>query len=130
MDLDVNTTIGGISVLDLDLDDIDDVLVTYPDDAEAGLHYGPSNDINSVDLPIDSTLAFSVIDMDGDGDDDVIGGGWRWSGRSWHRRTPVEGNDTESGSCRLHGHSRRWIGWAFGPRARACWSTPIHIRIC
>lgn len=97
VDLDVNTTIGGISVLDLDLDDIDDVLVTYPDDAEAGLHYGPSNDINSVDLPIDST-AFSVIDMDGDGDDDVIGGG---GGGPVGRGTVglrVVRNDTESGS--------------------------------
>ena len=96
-EVDTNRAIGGIAVVDLDLDNIDDVLVTYPDDDEAGVHYGPSDDIDSVVLPIDSAN-FSVIDIDNDGDDDVVGGG---GGGPVGRGTiglRVVRNDTELGS--------------------------------
>ena len=96
-EVDTGNNIGGLSVIDMDLDDIDDVLVTYPDTSEAGVHYGPSDDVSSIVVPIDST-SFSVVDIDDDGDDDIIGGGGGGAVGRGSIGLRVVRNDTESGS--------------------------------
>ncbi|MDG2292204.1 MAG: FG-GAP-like repeat-containing protein, partial [Phycisphaerales bacterium] len=91
---DLDESIGGSAAIDLDLDGIDDLLVSLPDSSESAVLYGPSSDITMVTLPLDSS-GFTEIDLDDDGDGDAVFDGPNGAGRGTIG-VRVLRNDTET----------------------------------